>query len=288
MTSLADTTKFSRRCQESPALRLLVSVRDADEAALALKAGVDVLDVKDPENGPLGCPSSMIVAAISRRLAAECLPQRPLFSIAGGEVSDWIDVPAPTSPAVSRFELPVPPDFIKLGTTKLAGRSSEDLISATRQAFDRACEAVCPLASPRRILVAYAEEDLVGAPSLEAVLELTVRLGWSGLLIDTAKKDGLPLLRLQSVERLGQLAVACRRAGLLFALAGKLQGDDLENLAEIGPDFVGIRSAGCDGQDRLRSISAERIREFRARIPQPHGIQTDRSTTSGRQPIHGE
>lgn len=34
--------------------RLLVSVRDAAEAEAAIRAGADLIDAKDPENGALG------------------------------------------------------------------------------------------------------------------------------------------------------------------------------------------------------------------------------------------
>ena len=38
-------------------MRLLVSVTDADEARVAVEAGVDIVDVKNPAEGSLGAPA---------------------------------------------------------------------------------------------------------------------------------------------------------------------------------------------------------------------------------------
>ena len=64
--------------------RLLVSVRDADEAALALTAGVDLIDVKEPRAGSLGAASPAVVRAVLDRVAG-----RVPVSAALGELSDW-------------------------------------------------------------------------------------------------------------------------------------------------------------------------------------------------------
>ena len=44
--------------------RLLVSVRDALEARVAMGAGVDLIDVKEPRRGSLGRASNSVVAAV--------------------------------------------------------------------------------------------------------------------------------------------------------------------------------------------------------------------------------
>jgi uncharacterized protein (UPF0264 family) len=51
-------------------VRLLVSVRDVDEASLAAAAGVDLVDCKDPGAGALGALSPSRVASIVRALRA--------------------------------------------------------------------------------------------------------------------------------------------------------------------------------------------------------------------------
>ena len=56
-------------------MRLLVSVVSAREARRALAGGADIIDVKDPSQGPLGAPSprvlSEVVAEVGARRAGE-------------------------------------------------------------------------------------------------------------------------------------------------------------------------------------------------------------------------
>ena len=47
--------------------RLLVSVRSAAEAEAALLGGADVIDVKEPDRGPLGRADDAVIAAVVRR-----------------------------------------------------------------------------------------------------------------------------------------------------------------------------------------------------------------------------
>src|SRR3974377_74226 len=63
---------------------LLISVRDAEEAKIALQSGADLIDVKEPLRGPLGPPDPRTVDEISRVISSK-LP----LSLALGELSDW-------------------------------------------------------------------------------------------------------------------------------------------------------------------------------------------------------
>src|SRR6266446_1591994 len=49
--------------------QLLVSVRDADEATVALAAGAGLIDVKDPDLGALGKADDAIIRAVIDRVA---------------------------------------------------------------------------------------------------------------------------------------------------------------------------------------------------------------------------
>ncbi len=48
---------------------LLVSVRDAEEAADAVAAGADLIDVKEPRGGSLGATSPAVMAEVVRSVA---------------------------------------------------------------------------------------------------------------------------------------------------------------------------------------------------------------------------
>ena len=83
--------------------RFLASVRDEGEAALALAAGADIIDLKDPDNGALGAVAPPTMKACLTRIAGRApvsatvgdLPMEPgviaravaLLGVSGGEVA---------------------------------------------------------------------------------------------------------------------------------------------------------------------------------------------------------
>ena len=93
---------------EQPMTKLLVSVRDADEARLAVEAGVELIDVKEPHAGPLGAAASEMIAAIAQVVARH----RPL-SVAFGELDEFEARPVATPHGIT---------FAKLGLARCAGR----------------------------------------------------------------------------------------------------------------------------------------------------------------------
>ena len=62
--------------------KLLVSVRSADEASIALESGADIIDLKEPNYGSLGPVTLELADKISREMG-----QKIPLSIAMGELS---------------------------------------------------------------------------------------------------------------------------------------------------------------------------------------------------------
>ena len=62
---------------------LLISVRSADEARIALAGGADVIDVKEPSRGALGAATPFVWDEV-REVVAGCRP----VSVALGELLD--------------------------------------------------------------------------------------------------------------------------------------------------------------------------------------------------------
>ena len=255
--------------------RLLVSVRNAGEAAVALEGGVELLDVKDPAAGSLGMPSPAVLSEIvACWRAVDTLP-RPSLSVALGEVVEW-------GADCGRKEFVDVRDvgYVKLGTRSLCAAGTRfsdwsdrlqeawaevELViermpaSAVRNAGTEQCE----VTRPGRILVAYAEEGQVGAPSLDETLALAEAQQWDGLLIDTCLKSGRGLLTWQPPTRLTELAQRCREAGLLFGLAGQVAARDLPQLVTVGADVIGIRSAACRQGERNAEIDPRELFRFK-------------------------
>ena len=65
---------------------LLVSVRDAAEAAEALDGGAAIIDVKEPRHGPLGAAEPEAIAAVARMVGT----RRP-WTMACGELGEVLE-----------------------------------------------------------------------------------------------------------------------------------------------------------------------------------------------------
>jgi len=234
-------------------MQLLVSVRSAAEIEPALTGGADIIDAKEPDRGSLGAVSAQTLAEI-----LECLPSNRTFSVALGDVAIEADVVA----AIGSLILPSrpAPTFLKLGlagvrSPELAGRL---LRTAVKVAAGRG-------SAPRIVAVAYGDAGRAEALSPEVICRLAHQAGAAGILLDTYVKDGRGLLRWVDPYRLAELITGARRAGMLTAVAGSLDLDDVKSVTRAAPDVFGVRGAACEG-GRAGQVSTTRVRELRLRL----------------------
>jgi uncharacterized protein (UPF0264 family) len=233
---------------------LLVSVRDPSEAEAALRGGCSILDVKEPSHGPLGMATPDQIARIvrTRNQSGSTTP----VSVALGELIDW-------DSAGSIPPLPEGIAFLKVGTARLAGpadfapRCANLQIRFSQGAGKR---------SPAWVAVAYADWNEARCPSPFSLVTSAASAGCQGLLIDTCSKKKRGLLECLSFDELRDVANAARASGLWFALAGRLSLTEVERVALLAPDVVGIRSAACTNGNRNGPIDAEAVRRFRGAL----------------------
>jgi uncharacterized protein (UPF0264 family) len=115
------------------------------------------------------------------------------------------------------------------------------------------------------VATAYADADRVESLNPFAMIDAAALAGATGLLLDTADKQGPGLRGLMSSERLHSWISAARDARLLVALAGKLTADDVGFVNDAGADIIGVRGAACDG-GRTGQIVAARVRAIRSAV----------------------
>lgn len=237
--------------------QLLVSVRNADEAAAALAGGCDVLDIKEPQHGSLGMAEVGQMRAILN-LARSADPLLPV-SAALGEATDWLLTESiPTVPAGLAY--------VKMGTAGLG--AFEPWETRWKESQARFCEAMQLVegSPPQWIVVAYADWQLAAAPHPATVLETAAEQGWGGLLIDTHSKQGRGLFEWIAPADIAALAERAAHLGVPFALAGSLSPIDVPHLLEISPDIVGIRTAACRGGVRQAPIDPFAVRSFKGAL----------------------
>ncbi|SFI40239.1 (5-formylfuran-3-yl)methyl phosphate synthase [Planctomicrobium piriforme] len=230
--------------------RLLVSVRNAEEAGIAAAAGADLIDFKEPLQGSLG-----MVEPATLRESVACLRQQfpeCVISAACGEVLDWDGIAAGVLPAVQ---------YLKLGLAGLASHSDWKVRwTKVRRTLSAGVEGS---ESPSWIAVAYVDNELAQSPPVEEVIAAAFETGCVGMLFDTCSKGEGRLLDYLSEERLISLTAEIQQLGLLVAAAGRLSIDDVSRVCQTGVDIIAIRSAACLDGDRGGSISSEAIERFR-------------------------
>jgi (5-formylfuran-3-yl)methyl phosphate synthase len=231
-------------------MRLLVSLRSAEEVPAALTGGADIIDAKEPARGSLGPVNSAVLSAIAERTP----PSVPLSVALGDCTSD-----AAVRAALDAARLPErsAPVYLKLG---FAGVRSAERI---RELLETAVTAARAVGVPRIVAVAYGDHHAARTPRPENVLRAAIGAHVSAFLVDTLRKDGRGLLDHLSLERLSALSLNARAAGLLFALAGSLDLDAITRVAGIA-DILGVRGAACRG-GRSGTVDAERVAVLRRR-----------------------
>lgn len=228
-----------------PRVRMLASVRSAEEALFALNAGADLIDAKEPLGGTLGAVTSVTL----REIVADVAGRRPVSATVGD---------LPMSPIVlreaARRVLDDGADFVKIGF------------------FDKAEPAPALLGLPRElphgamIAVLFADH----APELERIAQLAAG-GWHGVMLDTAHKGDGNLRDWTDEAWLAQFVQRARGAGLLVGLAGSLREADIRPLSRLEPDVLGFRGALCANSARGECLDPERVRTVRQALDRVAG-----------------
>lgn len=245
-SSVPSTCNLLRSPVQVP--RLLVSVRNATEAIVAIAGGCDILDVKEPHHGSLGRASVEDLRHVVR--VAKQNSSRMLLSAALGEIDEHVfDV---------TDELPAELHFVKLGCARLG----DDAAWQRKWADVRRSVANRLPQSTGWVAVAYADWELARSPHPQEIIQAAADAGCRGVLFDTYAKTSGRLLDWLSVADLQTAADQIHSSGMFFAMAGSVRLEDLPQLSQVHTDIIGIRGAACAGNQRTGEIRQFAIQEF--------------------------
>jgi FolB domain-containing protein len=220
---------------------MLASVTNPAEADAVRAGGADIIDLKDPAKGALGVLDAAVAADIVRSVGK----RRPVSAAAGAALgAPWVLVDAVAAMAATGV------DYVKVGFSP--GKAGADCVRALR-----------PHASNTKIVgVLFAD----GAPDLD-MLALMANNGFTGAMLDTAKKGAGRLLDHMDVAALDRFIDRCRENGLTSGLAGSLEPPDVPRLLPLQPNYLGFRGSLCQGRAREAAIDAASVRIIRDLIP---------------------
>ncbi|MEX2169965.1 MAG: (5-formylfuran-3-yl)methyl phosphate synthase [Pirellulales bacterium] len=233
---------------------LLVSVRNASEAADASAGGADIVDVKEPSRGPLGAADWQQVQEVLHFVRE----QRPV-SIAAGELLD------------SNLSARIVPDgtqFVKFGLARCAR------IGGWQSLLEQAQNHL--LAGAQIVPVAYADWLAAESPTPREVLQFATDHACPILLIDTFQKERGGLFEFWNWDSIAELIDAAHSAGTAIALAGGLRGDRLAWAVAAGADVVGVRGAVCDS-GRAGKLQRRLVAQVRHALDHHHRLNFLRS-----------
>jgi (5-formylfuran-3-yl)methyl phosphate synthase len=225
---------------------MLASVVDAQEAEIAVRHGADIVDVKDVRTafGSVG-------PALVRKIAEAVAEQRPVSAVIGERAMKPEEL---LSRAVEIAEAGA--IYIKVGLHPQPTR--RDCI-----------EALSSLASRSRLVgVMFADHGVD-----ESLIELMAENRFSGVMIDTFKKNDGRLFDHLDIAAIGRFVDTVRSRGLMAGLAGSLEAPDIPRLLLTAPDVLGFRRALCTNEDRTSRIDPAAVDIVRGLIPiEPRGI----------------
>ncbi len=230
----------------APMTRMLASVTGVAEAEIALAAGADIIDLKDPSRGALGAVDPAIVRATVAAVAGRC----PVSAVTGDLPMD----PVAVRQAVEAMAA-TGADFVKIGIFPAGDFQGGDPIATIA--------ALKPLAGRARLIAVMMADR---APDF-SFLPVLASAGFAGAMLDTADKSGGRLLEVISLSRLKAFVEAARAEGLLVGLAGSLEAPDIPRLLVLAPDVLGFRGALCGAPGRAGVIDRHAAAAIRALIP---------------------
>ncbi len=239
---------------DSPAtVKLLVSLRNPAEISSAIKAEIDLLDLKEPRNGPLAPVDPRLWQQSARDFDSQLkLDGTPLLSAALGETAD-----------ARRLADQVPSAFAfaKVGPSGCSDPAS------LNQLWD---EIRCRLDDDIQLVaVAYADFGAADCLAPEQVFQQAAKAGLRRCLVDTFRKDGRSTLDHMGDHRLRQLSAQAIESGIWWTLAGSIKMDHLPHLqsAQIRPNCIGVRGDVCVGS-RTGTVNGDRVIAWRKALDQ--------------------
>ena len=230
-------------------MKLLISPANESEALQAIKGGADIIDVKNPREGPLGANFPWIIRRIR-----DITPSNLEASCTLGEAPN---LPGTiTLAALGAATIGI--NYVKAGLFGCkTSQEAESLIKNVARAV-KTCDS-----SIKVVVAGYADAERI--PTIDPMLvpDIARKSKADVAMIDTGIKDGKGLFDFLEENQVQKFIDKAHYYGLRAAIAGSLRKEDLHPAYVLGADIVGLRGAACTYNDREKGqITAEKVREL--------------------------
>lgn len=230
-------------------MKLLISSKNEAEAVEAAAGGADIIDVKNPDEGPLGASFPWIIRRIK-----QITPANIEVSCTVGEAPNLPGSMALASLGATSTGV----NYIKAGLFGL--KTAEEAVYLIRNVTKAAKE--CNPAI-KVVVSGYADATRAGTVDPMQVPKIAYEAKADVAMLDTAIKDRKNIFTFLAKPQLSSFVDETHDCGLKAALAGSLQKQDLPEVCALGADIAGVRGAACTHSDRVNGqITREKVQEL--------------------------
>ena len=230
-------------------MMLMVSVQNMQEALEADKGGADIIDVKNLQEALVGSGHPMLVEEVRR-----AIKEPKHVSVTLGVVPNQAGTVAMAVYAAAQLNA----TSVKVGFVQADYETALQILKDSKSALKgSATKLIGSLFADNHL---YSGLDPLLMPRLARESECD---GW---LIDTLTKDGRNLFDFIPEAKLKDMVMDGKSQGMSTALSGHLRMTDVNELARINPDIVGVRGAVCATGDRNRTVAWEAVAAFKREL----------------------
>ena len=216
---------------------MLASIRNWEEAQIALNAHVDIIDLKQPDLGALGALEIDTIRDIVAKIDFRCPVSATI-----GDLPMKADIIFDAVQATAKTGV----DFVKIGFFPNGNWLS-------------VVEKLRPLTTKYQLIaVLFADEN----PDIHFISALK-KNGFSGVMLDTMDKQRGNLTHAMSLDAIQTFVGLAKKNGLICGLAGSLCAEDIAILLPLEANYLGFRGALCAGHNRKQTIDTNAFQTIR-------------------------
>lgn len=228
---------------------LMVSVQNLPEAHQAVKGRADIVDVKNLQEALVGSAEPSLVKQVR-----ESVPSEHHASVTLGVVPNQVGTVAMAVYTAGALNA----TSVKVGFMKSDYSQAVEILQASKRALQGT--------DTKLIGSLFADNHLYDGLEPRRMVDLAKDGECDGWLIDTLTKDGRNLFDFIDESELREMVYLGKESGMSTALSGHLKLDNLDVLARVNPDIVGVRGAVCSKGDRNDGVHWEAVSEFKQQL----------------------
>ncbi len=219
----------------------LASIKDTKEAKIVSSANIDIVDLKDINDGALGFVGIDFISKACKILSKYTL------SVTMGNDSNPNNYKN-----IENIEFVVNKniDFVKIGLFK------EDLIDEHGKLIR-----LIKFNKTKPICVLFADKDFrLGN------VQKAIDIGYHGIMIDTYHKDSKSLVEILDKEIIEKFINITKSNNKLCGLSGSLRIEHINELKQLNPDFLGFRGQLCETASDRKNLSINMLNQVSKEI----------------------